>query len=176
VSALAILTRYWREMIIGIAVLVIVGYCRARDHAIADRARAEVLYHRADSTVQANAPKLAHVDTLLVRDTVWVAKTAKAAAAIHDTVVNHLTDTGLVKEYIARTDTALNACTELSRDCQQFRAFAFERFAQDSIKLATQPRITAPPIPRVGVKTGIVVGVLTTIGGLWLVHSLSPHP
>lgn len=170
------LLRYWREALIAAAVLVAVGYCRARDRAIADTARAEVVYARADSTIRANAPKFARVDTLVVRDTVRVRETVARVTTLRDTVLRHLTDTVLIREYVTRSDSAANACTELAHDCAAFRTFAFGRFAQDSIKLATQPRIVAAkasrgllPRPGFGVTAGIDAhGKPNIVGGISL--------
>lgn len=153
--------RFWREGLLVAAVIGLVLLWRAHDRAVADKARSELLYARADSTIKANAGKLARVDTLLVRDTVRVRETVTRLTTLRDTVLRHLTDTLLIREYVTRTDSAAHACTELSNDCAAFRTFALQRFAQDSIKLLVQPHVTTKP--RFGFWPGVAAGALAAV-------------
>lgn len=54
--------------------------------------------------------RIAQVDTVRVRDSVRVVRTVHALDTIRQTVLDHITDTVIVKEYIARTDTLRAAC------------------------------------------------------------------
>jgi hypothetical protein len=146
----------------AIAVLALFGasYCAGDRHrGEADRiANADVAYRIADSISRSLAPKLAHVDTLVVHDTVTVRVAIDRVVTLRDTVLQHLTDTMLVKQYVARTDTALHACSELSDDCAQFRALAVQKFAADSNKFIAFKASIAPP-PRFGFKSGAATGI-----------------
>ena len=75
---------------------------------------------------------------------------------IRDTVLAQLTDTVRVKEYIARTDTALHACSELVDNCAAFRAFAIQKFAADSQRFVAF-RASVPKPSRCQFKCGVVV-------------------
>lgn len=60
-----------------------------------------------------------------------------------DTVLQHLTDTVQVKVFVARADSVVRACSELSESCGQFRvraesSLATLRLDRDRWKLATE--------------------------------------
>ena len=120
---LALLLRYWKEAVIVALVLGLVAMCHARDRALIQRGEALQRAHVADSTLKAVTPKLARVDTL------------------RDTLLTHLTDTVLVKEYVTRTDSAIKACSDLLGDCTAFRAYATTTIQALRDKLSAQPAI-----------------------------------
>jgi hypothetical protein len=156
-------------ILIALAVLtVVVLVFRAGDRhrAEADRiALAGREYRVADSVSRALAPKIARVDTLVVHDTVKVRVAITRVATLTDTVLHHLTDTVLVKEYVARSDTALKACSELSHDCAQFRSFAIQKFAADSNKFVAF-RASIPKPPRFGFRSGLITGVAAVLAAI----------
>lgn len=158
---LAVHDRTARAVLVLVVVLVaFLASFRAGDRhraGLDQRALAGQVYRVADSVSRSLAPKLARVDTLLVHDTVKVRVAIARVTTLRDTVLQNLHDTTVVKEYVARTDTALKACSELSNDCAQFRAFAIQKFAADSTKF-TAFRASIPRPPRFGFKSGLTVG------------------
>jgi hypothetical protein len=48
---------------------------------------------------------------------------------LHDTVLAHLTDTVLVKTFVATADTQARVCTEVTNDCAAFRVAANQEIA-----------------------------------------------
>lgn len=138
---LALLLRYWKEAAIVGLVLGLVAMCHARDNALVQRGQALQRAHVADSTLRAVTPKLARVDTLLVRDTVRVPHLIAKVDTLRDTLLTHLTDTLLVKEYVTRTDSAINACSDLLGDCTAFRVYATTTIQALRDKLSAQPAI-----------------------------------
>jgi hypothetical protein len=56
-------------------------------------------------------------DTIFRTDSLYFTRKLKVAAGLHDTTILHLTDTVLVKTYIAMQDTVIKACTRVVNDC-----------------------------------------------------------
>jgi hypothetical protein len=56
-------------------------------------------------------------DTLFRTDSLYFERKLKVAVGKRDTVMLHLTDTILVKAYIAASDTAIRACQSVVLDC-----------------------------------------------------------
>jgi len=154
---------HWQKGVIVVALLGLVGMCRARDTALREKGAAEVRYRQADSTLRAVRPQLARVDTLLQRDTVKVRVAIDRVVTMRDTLLQRLTDTLIVQRYIERTDSALAACSELSRDCGAYRALARTTIAALETKLAAQPAFVA----RSCVTPSLVSGVIgAAVGGV----------
>jgi len=162
--AFALLVKHWREALIGAAVLGLMAMCRSRDNVIREKARAEVLYRQADSTLKAVKPQLARVDTLLQRDTVKVRVAIDRVVTLRDTLLRRLTDTVTVREYITRTDSALAACSELSRDCAAFRLYARQTIDALELKVKSQPAFVA----RSCTMPSLLSGILGATGGVVL--------
>ncbi len=135
--------KFWKEGVIALLVVVLMAACHARDNALKAEGIAVERYRVADSTLKVVTPKLAHVDTLLVHDTVKVRRLVTSVETLHDTVLAHLTDTVRVKEFITKADSAAKACVELSNDCQAFRAFATQKIAALESKLSVAPPTTS---------------------------------
>lgn len=126
---------YWREGLIAVAVLAIVGACHSRDVAIRERGIAEERSRVADSLLTVNATELVRVDTVYRRDTLRLTHTITTTQTLRDSLLVHLTDTLTVTRYIASSDSTIAACTETVLTCNQFHALALQRFALDSQKL-----------------------------------------
>ena len=58
-------------------------------------------------------------DTVYRIDTLYFTRTLKVEVAKRDTVLKHLTDTVLVKQFIAAADTAIRACQSVVLTCEQ---------------------------------------------------------
>lgn len=142
--ALTLLLRFWRESLIAVLIVGLIASCVSRDHRIAARAVAQEHSRQADSVLGVVTPRLAKVETLFVRDTVKVRVAINHVTVLRDTLLLHLTDTVMVKEYVARTDSVVQACTELSNDCATFRSLATQKIAALETKLAAQPAMHQP--------------------------------
>jgi hypothetical protein len=58
-------------------------------------------------------------DTQYHTDTLYFDRKLKVEVALHDTVVKHLTDTVLVRAYIAAAETTIAACQSVVLTCEQ---------------------------------------------------------
>lgn len=139
-SVLALGLKYWKAGIVALAILVTLGAIHARDVANVDRGKAIEQARVADSTLKAVKPQLTRTDTLVVHDTVRVRYAISLLDTLRDTLLTHLTDTVLVKEYVTRADSVAKACTELSNDCAAFRAYATQTIAALQSKANAAPR------------------------------------
>lgn len=126
---LSLAKRFWREAVIAALALALVASCEARDHRIAAVAVAQTKSASADSVLRVVTPQVAIHDTAVVHDTVRVRVAVDRVQQLHDTVLAHLTDTVLVREYVSRADSAARACVELANDCAAFRASATAEIA-----------------------------------------------
>lgn len=131
--------KYWREGAITVLVLALVASCVARDHRLRAAGAATERTRVADSVLVVNRSQLVRVDTLLIHDTVTVRRTVAHLDTLRDTLLAHLTDTIVVKEFVKAADVTAKACSELSGDCAEFRRLANQRFAAYEAKLATVP-------------------------------------
>jgi hypothetical protein len=162
---MVLVIRYWRETLIAALVLVVVGLCAHERHALIQQGIAQERSRLADSTLRVVVPQRLVHDTAVVHDTVRVRSTIARVDTLRDTVLTHLTDTVLVKEYVTRTDSALHACTELLNDCAAFRVSANQTIAALQSKLAVQP-VT---LSKSCTTPALVTGALGLVGG-WLAH------
>ncbi len=151
-----LLVKYWREAGIAVLFLVLVGYCQARDRAKVAEGQAQERYRVADSTLRVIKPQLAHTDTVLVRDTIRLTRLVPALQVIHDTLLRHLTDTVLVRQFIEKADSTVQACTDLLSSCTLFRRQATATIAALEAKAAAIPAAA----PRSCVATGALWTVL----------------
>jgi DNA topoisomerase IB len=161
----ALLLRYWRELTIAVLITAGMTECHRRDVALRAAGVALERARVADSTLRAIAPKLARVDTQLVHDTVRVRVAVDRVVTLRDTVLAHLTDTVLVKQFVTRADSAAQACVELSSSCQAFRAYATQTIAALEAKAAA-----APAISRRSCVTQDVVALLLGAAGGYAAH------
>lgn len=162
---LALVLRYWRELTIGAAVVLLMAACHARDNALKATGIAVERARVADSTLAAVKPQLARAETLIVHDTKTVRVAVDRVVTLRDTVLEHLTDTLLVKTFVTRADSAAKACVELSNDCQAFRAFATQTIAALEAKVRVAP-IATPAHRRARDLLTLSVGV----GLGWVAH------
>ena len=151
-----LLMRYWRETLIIILAAWCIGLFVAHERRVEQRGVAKEKTRVADSVIKVVTPQLARVDTLVVRDTVRVRVAVNRVTALHDTVLRHLTDTVLVKEFVTRADSAAKACTELSGDCAAFRAFATQKMAALQSKVDAAPAIVVKSCVAPGLVSGLV--------------------
>lgn len=132
---LALVLAHWKNVVIVAAVLTMVGFCHARDQAIADRAVARrdlaAVNHALDST----AALKRGIDTLVVHDLKTITRTIASVDTLRDSVLKHLTDTVLVERFVTRTDSALRACSALANDCAAFRSLTATREAAFEAKI-----------------------------------------
>ena len=164
---LAFVIRYWREGLLLAATIVLLGAWHSHNVALTERGQAIERARVADSTLAALRPQLAHVDTLVVHDTVRVARLVARVDTLRDTLLAHITDTVRVRQYIARTDSALAACTELSHDCASFRVSANQTIAALQAKLAVATAVH----PTSCVRSNLITATLSVAGG-YLLHGL----
>jgi hypothetical protein len=133
------LLKYWREFAIvaAIGVLLLAWQKHNADEralgALRERTRV------ADSTIAAHAKPLIIAETLLVHDTLKVKVAINHVTTFTDTVLRHLTDTVVVKEFVAKADSAAKVCTELANDCATFRREATATIDALRQKLAAEP-------------------------------------
>lgn len=141
VSLWPLVRKYWREaVIVGLSLGLMVA-CVKRDHGLEAKGAAQERNRVADSTLKVVIPPLWKTDTVIVKDTVRLRVTLARLDTLRDTVLQHLTDTVLVKEYVTRADSAAQACTELAHDCEAFRAYATQTIAALQSKVNTAPQI-----------------------------------
>jgi hypothetical protein len=139
---IALAIRYWRETLLVVLVVTAVGLFKARDRALVERGRAVERARVADSVLTVAKAAFRRSDTVLVTKLV----PAKAAAArvdtLRDSVLVHLTDTLVVKEYIEKEKEAARMCTDALGSCEIFRRDAKATIAALENQLALQPAVT----------------------------------
>jgi hypothetical protein len=117
-----LLIRYWDKALLGIAIVALVGMCRARDHALVEKGKAEQseaqFRQRNERLISANDSLMRafKVDTL--RLTKWMTK--------WDTIASK-PDTVPVEVIVAVADSTIQACSVTVQTCS--RALA----AKDSL-------------------------------------------
>lgn len=106
---------------------------------------------------------VAKADTIYVtrRDTLtrYVARTT----TLHDTVLRHLTDTVLVKQYVATADSTIRACSDVVLSCDTVRARYRALVSADSVAAAA-------PKPKAGLFAHFKKSV-----GVSAVYALDDH-
>lgn len=159
------LLKYWQAGLI-VALLAFGGTeWTLHNRAEVEKGKAIERAHVADSTLAAVKPVLQRTDTAIVHDTVTLTKALKITAILHDTVIQHLTDTVLVKQYIERSDSALKACTSLVNDCAAFRQAANTTIQALQAKLVVAGLVK----PRSCIGPQVLSGILG-LGAGYLVH------
>ena len=97
----------------------------------------------ADSTLKHVVPLAAKAETLLVHDTVRLTKTVALERVSHDTVLQHLTDTLLVKTALAQDTAALASCVETVSHCAATVQLKDQEIAALNIKLRASVQMTS---------------------------------
>lgn len=118
--------------IVGFALFIAIGsYFAGRSRGKAEAALVQSQAH-ADTikiaVTKAETVFVSKVDTF----TVWRTKTI----ALRDTLLRHVADTVLVKQYVAASDTALRACSDVIISCDTIRVRYASLVKQDSVTQA----------------------------------------
>lgn len=137
----ALVLKYWREGLLLVGAALLLTAWHGHNTALVQLGQARERARVADSTIAATAKQLARVDTLIVRDVPRVIHAAARVDTLRDSVLTHLTDTLIVKQFVARTDTALAVCTDLANDCAQFRVLANQKIAALESKVNAIPAL-----------------------------------
>ena len=159
-TALLLAVRWWREAALLLLAGVLIASCHARDVALRDRGRAEERARVADSTLHAIRPLLARADTVLVHDTVRVRVAVDRVVTMTDTVLAHLTDTVLVKQYVQTADSAAKACSLLVTDCARYRGYAEQTIRALEAKLAAAAAVPKKSCMLTTVGAAVVGGTI----------------
>lgn len=125
------LLKYWREALAALLLGFAVRQCQLRDHAIADKAVADLLVAKADDTVKVYADSLRRSGTGIVRDTVrvehFLASTRVDTLWRRDTIrlgADSVPRLAVPLPVVAGYDSLGKACQELAGDCALFRRSA----------------------------------------------------
>jgi hypothetical protein len=140
-ALLPLVLKWWREILIGALIVALMGACVSRDHRIAAGAVAKEQSRQADSVLRVVTPQLYHTDTIFIKDTVVVRRAVDRVITLRDTVLQHLSDTVLVREFVTRADSAAQACSELLNTCSVYRQQATAEIAALKAKVAVAPII-----------------------------------
>lgn len=85
--------------------------------------------------------QVAKADTVFVAKTDTLTRYIARTTTLHDTVLKHLTDTVLVKEYVATADSTIRACSDVVLSCDTVRARYRALVSADSVAaLAPKPK------------------------------------
>jgi len=118
-----------------IAALAVLWNLHNKD--VAAKAVAELKLRQADSTAQYYALAVDSLTKAFRVDTVVLTQEKKVYQAVHDTVLNHLTDTVVVREFVRVADSTISACDQALNGCEILTA---------NLRLqlkATQDKVTA---------------------------------
>ena len=107
--------------------------------------------------VKVAAVGVAKAETVLVAKTDTFTRWQTRTVALHDTVLRHLTDTLLVKQYVATSDSTIRACSDVILSCDTVRARYRELVSKDST-LAAIPKPNAGFFASLKARTGVYVG------------------
>lgn len=123
-STLALWTlvqRFWKQGAILVLIAVLLTVYRGQLIAAKRAGIAEERIRSADSTIAVLEHRIPAAETVYVRDTIRIRTTVPQLLTLHDTVVQHLTDTVLVLRYVTAADSALHACSDLVSSCETTR-------------------------------------------------------
>lgn len=137
--SLALFLRYWKEGVMVLLVLTVVGFCRARDRAVGDRRVAQDRAHVADSTLKVIAQLKLRAETTYIHNTKRLVVHTARVDTLRQTVLQHLHDTTVVKEYVVATDSALKACSDVRQSCDERHRLDALEIAQWKTKAQTAP-------------------------------------
>lgn len=169
------LTPSWVRSAAGVvlAALLLVGGKHCYDGHVAKdaltKAALRASEHRADSL----AHQLVQLDTVYVTDTVRLTTTRTHYVTLRDTVLAHLTDTVIhvdtVRQLLAAADSTIHACQVVVVTCEQRAA------TEHALRLEREQEIHVLKAsrPRVGFKSGVIVGVVGVLGTVYLLGRLN---
>lgn len=132
----ALVLKYWREIGIGLAAVLLFAACESRDNALKRAGAAEALTKTVRDSNRSNAKQIRVVDTLVRHDTVVQRRLIARTDTLRDSVLLHLTDTVRVREFVVATDSLKRACSETTNDCARFRQLAEVRFNNYETEIA----------------------------------------
>ena len=132
--------------------------------AIAKQAVTQALLAQSDSAYTAAAHRADSASRQLTTDTLIIHHETVRYQAVHDTVLTHLTDTVVVKEFVQAADSTIHACTRALHDCASLTAALRGELAADDGKIAALQRITPTFVQR---HDG-ALAVLTAVAGFYL--------
>lgn len=140
---IALAVRYWQAALI--VALLGFGVIQWKRHsaALVREGQAIERVRVADSTLAVLAIQQRKVDSVYVRDTLRFTRWRDSVAVQHDTVLAHLTDTLIVKEFVRVADSTLASCSDLFRSCQVRASVLEAQLTQERSKLAVAP-LTSP--------------------------------
>lgn len=122
----------------AVLLAVVLALLLAGASYIAGRSRGKAEAALVQSQAHAGTIKIgvAKAETVFVSkvDTFHIRRTK--TLPVRDTLLKHLTDTVLVKQYVAATDTALRACSDVIISCDTIRARYASLVKQDSVTQA----------------------------------------
>lgn len=135
----ALALRYWQ--VPALVAAVGFGAYQWHEHNASEVEKGKALERArvADSTLAVVAKAKARVDTVTIRDSVRFTRYAEKTVTLHDTVLSHLTDTVLVKQFITSSDSTIKACHDLLNDCAESKRLSALEIAALRTKLAAQP-------------------------------------
>ena len=134
-----LIAKYWQAGVVVAALGFGAVEWHAHNLAEQEKGAALVRNHSLDSTLKSIQAPLARTDTLLVRDTVKVRVAINHVTTMTDTVLRHLTDTVIVKQFVRVADSAAKACTELAHDCAEYRRLTDLKISALQSKLLIAP-------------------------------------
>jgi hypothetical protein len=157
----ALVVRYWREAAIAVLALALAGSCVARDRRLVATGVATERSRQADSLLQVTVPLRWKADTLYVHDTLRVARRLATFDTVRDTVLRHITDTLVVRQFVAAADSFKAACTDALSECNRLRGLLMLERDAWKAKAETRPLV----IGHSCLTPSIVAGVAGIVGG-----------
>lgn len=133
--------KFWRESLLALSAALLLGTWMSYRRALIMRGQAMEAARVTDSLLKANAVQITKVDTVLVEHLAKVPFVISKVDTLRQVVREHLTDTLVVKEYIEKTDSALQVCRSLTDECSTFRTLAQQRFSTYEQKIQNLQRV-----------------------------------
>ena len=155
---------HWQAAAIG--ALIVFGGIEWTAHNRAEQAKgaAEVRWHLADSTLAVLKAQKAKIDTQYVHDTLTFTKLVTVQKVKRDTLLQHLTDTLQVIQYVHVTDSTIKACSDLFTSCKARADNLEQQLVQERAKVTVAPLVSQ----RSCLGSNAVVGLGGVVVG-WLV-------
>lgn len=147
-------------------VLVSVGVTWAvmHDHAVAAAAVSRYQGAKADSAIAYWKVRADSIQATETTDTVVLTRERPVYRTLHDTVLTHLTDTVLVKEFVRAADSTVNSCTRALKDCGALTAALRSELDASTLKVTALTHLQ----PTFLARHALVGMVLTGIAGAYL--------
>jgi hypothetical protein len=159
----ALLLRYWKAGLIVLLAFACVAFAQQWHAATIAKGEAIERARTQDSVVAAQAKQLAHVDTLVVHDTVRLTRLIARTDTLRETLMQHLADTVLVKQFVTQAEAEQRACVDVKNDCAAFRLSAADEIATLRAQAHPAPIIVFQPTLKQRAQysgTGAAIGAL----------------